>query len=111
MKKTYSDNSSGKGARYAWEGNREVGKGEITMGDSTPPDRLMLDLHMITPFEGRNAVTFSLLAAGDSTKVTWALDDKHGLLQKTMTLFLNLDNMIGSDFEVGLASLKTIAEK
>jgi len=111
MKKTYSGNNSGKGAHYAWEGNKDVGKGEISISDTTPPSKLVFDLHMIAPFEARHVATFSLAAAGDSTKVTWSLDDKHGLLHKTMTLFLNLDHMIGKDFEVGLARLKTVAEK
>ncbi len=66
---------------------------------------------MIAPFEGRNVATIGLAAAGDSTRVTWALDDKHGLLQLTMTLFLDLDQMIGQNFETGLSRLKTIAEK
>jgi uncharacterized protein YndB with AHSA1/START domain len=111
MKKTYSGSASGKGARYAWEGNSDVGQGEITLADSTPPSKLVFDLHMMKPFEGRNVASFSLAAAGDATRVTWSLDDKHNLFLKTLTLFMNMDNMIGRDFEVGLAKLKTAVEK
>ena len=111
MKKSYSGNDSGKGAHYAWEGNKEVGKGDITIIDATPPNKLVFDLHMIKPFEGRNVAAFSLNVSGDSTKVTWSLDDKQNLMLKTVALFVNLDNVIGKDFEVGLARLKTIAEK
>jgi uncharacterized protein YndB with AHSA1/START domain len=110
MKKNYSGNDSGKGARYAWEGNKEVGKGEITIVDTVPPNKLVFDLHMIRPFEGRNVATFSLTSSGDATQVTWGLDDKHNLLLKTVTLFVNLDKVIGKDFEVGLARLKTVVE-
>lgn len=111
MKKAFSGSESGQGAHYAWEGNKEVGKGEITLVATTPPNKLAFDLHMITPFEGRNKATFTLDAAGDTTKVTWSLDDKHNLMLKTMTIFMNMDNMIGKDFEVGLVRLKGIAEK
>jgi uncharacterized protein YndB with AHSA1/START domain len=111
MKKTYSGSASGKGARYAWEGNSDVGQGEITLADSTPPSKLVFDLHMMKPFEGRNVASFSLAAAGDATRVTWSLDDKHNLFLKTLTLFMNMDSMIGRDFEVGLAKLKTAVEK
>jgi hypothetical protein len=111
MKKTYSGSASGKGARYAWEGNRDVGQGEITLADSTPPTKLVFNLHMMKPFEGRNVASFSLAAAGDATRVTWSLDDKHNLFLKTLTLFMNMDSMIGRDFETGLARLKTAAEK
>jgi uncharacterized protein YndB with AHSA1/START domain len=111
MKKTYSGSTSGKGALYAWEGNKEVGQGEITITDSTPPREIVMALHMIKPFEGRNHVVFSLDANGDSTTVTWTLEDRHTYFMKVMSLFLNLDKMIGGDFEVGLAKLKTVAEK
>jgi hypothetical protein len=111
MKKTYSGNDSGEGAHYAWEGNKEVGKGDITITDTTPPIKLVFDLHMVKPFEGRNVAVISLNVSGDSTNATWSLDDKHNLMLKTVSLFLNLDNTIGKDFEVGLARLKAIAEK
>ena len=111
MKKTFSGSESGQGAHYAWEGNKDVGKGEITLVATTPPNKLEFDLHMITPFEGRNKASFTLDAAGDATKVTWSLDDKHNLLLKTMTIFMNMDNMIGKDFELGLERLKTVVEK
>lgn len=111
MQKTYSGNASGVGAAYAWEGNKDVGKGDITITATTPPEKIELELHMIEPFEGRNRVVFTLSASGDTTKVTWNLYDKPKFMLKVMGLFLNMDNMIGNDFEVGLARLKTFVEK
>lgn len=111
MKKTYSGNASGAGAAYAWEGNKDVGKGEIMITATTPPETIEMDLHMIEPFEGRNRVVLTLSASGDTTKVTWNLYDKPKFMLKVMGLFLNMNNMIGKDFEVGLARLKTLAEK
>lgn len=111
MKKTYSGSASGKGAMYAWEGNKEVGRGEITIIDTTPPKEVVMALHMIQPFEGRNHVVFSLDAKGDSTTVTWTLEDQHTYLLKIVSTFINLDKMIGGDFEAGLAKLKTLAER
>lgn len=111
MKKTYSGSASGKGAMYAWEGNKDVGRGEITITDTTPPKEVVFALHMIQPFEGHNHVVFSLDAKGETTTVTWTLEDKHTYFMKVISLFLNLDKMIGGDFEVGLAKLKTVAEK
>jgi len=111
MKRTYSANTSGKGAHYAWEGNKEVGQGEITITDTTPPSEIELELHMIKPFEGRNHVVFSITAAGDITTVTWMLEDQHTYFLKLLSMFINMDKMIGKDFETGLARLKTLAEK
>jgi len=111
MKKTYSDKTSGKGASYAWEGNKEVGKGEIAITESEPNSRIAFDLHMIEPFEGRNHVVIALKAAGGTTTVTWILEDHHSYFLKLMSVFINMDKMIGNDFETGLARLKSIAEK
>lgn len=111
MKKTYSGNDRGVGAHYAWEGNKEVGKGEISITETTPPNKIVMDLHMIEPFEGHNVATFTLSAAGDSTKVTWSLDDKQKFIVKVIGIFMNMDKMIGGDFETGLARLKVTAEK
>lgn len=111
MKKTFSGNASGKGAAYAWEGNREVGQGSIEITESSPPSWIDFHLHMIKPFEGHNHVTFTLESKGDSTNVTWALDGTQAYIAKVMGLFMNMDQMVGKDFEVGLARLKAISEK
>lgn len=111
MKKTFGGNASGVGATYAWEGNKDVGKGDITITATTPPEKIEFDLHMIEPFEGRNRVVFTLNPSGDATKVTWNLYDKQKFMLKVMGIFLNMDYMIGKDFEAGLAKLKLISEK
>jgi hypothetical protein len=111
MKKILSGSASGKGAAYAWEGNKDVGKGDITITSTTPPNKAEFDLHMIEPFEGHNTVVFTLHAAGDATNVTWSLDGTQNFIAKILGMFLNMDKMVGKDFEVGLGKLKSIAEK
>ncbi len=111
MKITYSGSTSGKGAAYAWEGNGEVGKGEIAITGTAPPNRVELDLHMIEPFEGRNTVVFTLRVADNSTNVTWGIDCTQNFIAKIMGIFISMDQMIGKDFESGLAKLKATAEK
>jgi len=111
MKKTYGATSAGKGATYAWEGNSDVGKGEIHITDTAMPNRIALDLHMIKPFEARNDVVFSLTPEGNGTKVVWAMDGKNNLVGKMMGVFMDMDKMVGGDFEKGLANLKRVAER
>jgi hypothetical protein len=50
-------------------------------------------------------------ANGDSTNVTWAIHGPSPYMSKVMGIFLNMDRMIGKDFETGLAALKTVTEK
>lgn len=111
MQKTYSGSASGKGAVYAWEGNKEVGKGEIKITDATVPSSVEMELHMIKPFEGRNKVVFSFTTEGELTRVSWDMDGQQNLMVKIMGLFISMDNMIGRDFEIGLAKLKALTEK
>lgn len=106
MKKTYSGLAQGEGAMYAWAGNKAVGSGDITIRQSEPPRKIVFDLHMVAPFEGRNVATISLDQTGSGTTVTWSLDDRHKLLLKIIGLLIDLDKKIGADFEMGLARLK-----
>lgn len=111
MKKTLSGNANGKGAAYAWEGNSEVGQGNIEITESSAPAKIALDLHMIKPFEGHNQVEFTLAPTDGSTTVTWAMNGTRNFIVKVMGLFFSMDRMVGKDFELGLANLKSIAEK
>ena len=111
MKRTYSSTTQGTGATYAWEGNREVGTGRIEITESTFPSRVLMNLHMIKPFEAYNIVEFTLEPAGGSTKVTWSMRGAMPYFSKVIGLFMNMDRMIGRDFEAGLANLKILAEK
>lgn len=105
----YSGPASGAGAAYAFTGNKEVGKGAIRITSATP-EVVRMDLVMFEPFEADNRVEFRLEPAGEATKVTWALEGKAPLLAKVVHLFLDMDAMVGKDFESGLAGLKKIAE-
>ena len=111
MKKTYGGAASGVGATYAWEGNGQVGQGNIDICASTPPSMVALNLNMVKPFAAKNQVEFTLQPKGDLTEVTWAMDGQHIFIGKVMGLFMSMDNMVGKDFELGLAKLKTLAEK
>jgi len=110
MKRTYSGPSSGKGATYEWDGNRNIGKGRMEITESSPPSKVTLKLDFIKPFEGHNVAEFILDAKGDATDVTWAMYGPNTYISKVMSLFFSIDNMIGKEFETGLANLKSLTE-
>ena len=112
MKRTHSGAANGKGAVYEWEGNNKVGKGRMEIMDTSPPSKVTIKLDFVKPFEGHNIAEFTLEAKGDSTNVTWAMYGPNPYIAKLIHMFFNMDNnMIGKDFETGLANLKTVAEK
>ena len=106
MKRTFGATTSGKGAHYAWEGNKEVGKGSMEIVDATPPSRLTLKLDFLDPFEAHNNVEFALTPAGDSTTVKWAIYGPMPYMSKVISVFCSMDSMIGKDFEEGLANFE-----
>ena len=111
MQRTYGSVTAGKGATYAWAGDKNVGQGEMEITESTPPGKIVIRLHFIKPFEGRNVAEFTMTPRGDSTDVTWAMYGPSTFVTKLMSVFVDLDRMIGTDFEAGLANLKALAEK
>jgi hypothetical protein len=111
LKGSYSGPESGKGARYAFEGNGNVGKGTLEILDSVPASNVTMALRMLEPFEVRNTVDFVLQPKGGTTEVTWAMHGPVPYLAKIIHLFIDMDRMVGTEFEAGLASLKTLAEK
>ncbi len=110
MKRTFSGSANGKGALYEFAGNKEVGKGRLLITDTVPPSRITIALDMVEPFEAHNVIEYTLQTKGDTTDVTWALDGHCPYIGKVMGIFINKDNMIGKDFEAGLANLKAVAE-
>jgi uncharacterized protein YndB with AHSA1/START domain len=115
MKRTFSGPPSGKGAIYEWDGNKNVGKGRMEITEVTPPNKVLIKLDFIKPFEGHNTAEFTMKPEGDNTVVTWAMYGPCPYMAKVigvvMGLFMNMDDMIGDDFAAGLASLKATVEK
>ena len=111
MKRSYGGAAEGKGATYAWDGDSNVGQGRMEITDAQSPGRVAIKLDFTRPFEAHNNVVFTLLAKGDATEVTWDMQGPANYLSKLIGVFVNMDRMIGQDFEVGLANLRSVAEK
>ena len=111
MRRTYSGARSGKGAVYAWDGNRNVGSGRMEIIDASSPSKIVIKLDFFKPFEAHNTAEFTMLPQADATDVMWVMRGPAPFLSKVMQVFMDMDSMIGSDFETGLANLKRLAEK
>ncbi|MBM3289024.1 MAG: SRPBCC family protein [Candidatus Hydrogenedentes bacterium] len=110
LKRTYDGAESGVGAAYSWAGNSDVGEGKMTITESTPNERIVIKLEFFTPVSAVNVAQLTFKPEGAGTRVAWSMDGTNNFAAKVFTLFMDLDKMIGGDFEKGLASLKSIAE-
>jgi uncharacterized protein YndB with AHSA1/START domain len=111
MTRTISGAASGPGAVYEWSGNSKAGAGRMEITRATPPSQIVIRLDFSKPFEAHNTATFTMAPSGARTAVTWAMDGPSPFITKVVGLFMNMDRMIGRDFETGLANLKRVAEE
>jgi len=111
LKRSYEGPSSGTGAKYAWVGNKEVGEGRMTIEKATSPNEIQIKLEFLKPFQATNATTFTFSKTAEGNKTTWAMEGENGFMGKAFHLFMNMDQMVGKDFEKGLASMKTAAQQ
>jgi hypothetical protein len=110
LKRTYEGPASGERASYAWVGNSQVGEGRMTITDSQASERVRIRLEFIKPFKATNQSEFTFEPTGDRTAVAWSMTGKHTFMGKAMCLVMNMDKMIGKNFEDGLAKLKNVSE-
>lgn len=110
MKKHFEGPASGVGSIYSWEGNEKVGAGRITIMESLPNQKVSSKLENFKPMESTSTTELTLTPKGAGTEVRWALIGQKSYMDKFFCLFMNMDKVIGPDFEKGLAQLKTLAE-
>jgi uncharacterized protein YndB with AHSA1/START domain len=111
IQRTYGGAASGKGATYAWAGNKEVGSGSMEIVDTVAPAKVVLKLDFTAPFEAHNMVEFRIEPHAGGVKVTHAMFGPSPFVSKLMGLVFSMDKMVGGKFEEGLANLKALAEK
>ena len=67
-------------------------------------------LEFLKPFAATNTADFTFVPAGNQTTVTWAMFGENGFMAKAIGLVMNVDQMVGGQFEKGLADLKSTVE-
>ena len=111
MKRTFGDKTAGVGGTYAWAGDKNVGEGRMTIERSERPSLIQIKLEFFKPFAGTNTATFAFTPAPSGTTVTWSMDGRYNFITKGVSMVMNMDKMIGTDFADGLSNLKAVAEK
>jgi Polyketide cyclase / dehydrase and lipid transport len=110
QKVSFDGPESGQGAKYGWSGNDQVGEGRMTIEESKAGELVRIKLEFLRPWESTSPTTFTFKAVEGGTQVTWAMDGTHNFAGKAFSLFMDMDGMLGADFDKGLASMKAVAE-
>lgn len=110
MKQFYEGSGSGHGAIYKWNGNSQVGEGRMEITESQPNKLVAIKLDFMKPFKATNQTLFTFDPKGDQTVVTWTMNGEKNLMAKAFHLFVNMDKMLGGQFDQGLRQMKAVAE-
>jgi len=110
MKREYSGAAQGQGAVYDWSGNDDVGVGRMSITDSQLPSRVAITLEFMEPWQATNQAVFGVVPEAGGSKVTWGMDGDNNFMLKAVSMFMNMDEMVGKDFESGLTNLQRVAE-
>jgi hypothetical protein len=108
-KNSFDGPTSGKGAKFAWDGNKDVGAGNMEIVESAPNDHIKIRLEFIRPFANINDTLFTFKPIGDKTNVNWTMSGKNNFMGKAFSLIMDCDKMVGPQFQQGLTSMEAAA--
>ena len=111
MQQSFAGPAAGVGQSYAWDSKKDVGKGRMTIEESVPGQKVGVKLEFVAPMKSTATFTLTLADTPTGSRVTWSMEGNHNFLGKAFGLFMDMDKMLGSDLEKGLARLKTAAEE
>src|SRR5262249_17084650 len=110
LKRTFDGAAAGTGAIYSWLGNKKVGEGRMTIMESRPSDLIRIKLEFLKPFKATNTAEFTFQPQGEQTLVTWSMFGTKNFIIKAFGLLMNMDKLVGGDFERGLTNMKSVVE-
>ncbi|HVP67647.1 MAG TPA: SRPBCC family protein [Anaeromyxobacteraceae bacterium] len=110
MRDTLGGAPAGLGAVYEWSGNDKVGEGRMTIVGARPNEEVDIRLEFLKPWSQTSRTEFRLKPEAGGTRVTWAMSGENDFVGKAYGVFVDMDRIVGRDFEKGLASLRTVSE-
>jgi uncharacterized protein YndB with AHSA1/START domain len=111
-KNTFEGPDTGEGAVFRWNGNDEVGEGALTITEVKPHEKIQMRIEFTRPMQDESIIEFTFEPKGEQTVVNWSMIGRYpNFFGKMFCTLMNMDKMIGDDFEKGLASMKSVVEK
>lgn len=107
-KATFEGPETGNGAMFSWAGNSEVGEGKMTIIESVPNDFVRMRLDFTQPMAATNETIFTFKPEGDGTRMTWEMTGQNNFIARIVCFFMNMDGMVGSQFEKGMANIADV---
>jgi len=100
------------GSLYKWIGDpKKTGKGEMSNTGVKEGEEVTIHIKFIEPMTSESDGYTRLTAEEGGVKVAWGFQGKSPFPWNITYLFMNMDKMMGKDFEHGLQLLKDLCEK
>ncbi len=109
-KNTFEGPAAGTGAAFAWSGNSKIGEGRMAITESHTNDPVRIKLDFVIPFPSSANTEFTFKPDANQTLVTWTMTGHKNFISKAFCMFMNMDKMVGGDFERGLANLRSVTQ-
>lgn len=111
MKQSYRGTDGAPGFVSAWE-SKMVGDGEQEIKKITEGERVDTELRFKGMFAAISPAYMTTEAVSDSvTKVKWGMEGHMAYPMNFMQVFMSMEDMIGTEYEKSLLTLKGILEK
>lgn len=110
-KAVFDGKDQGEGASFAWQGNREVGSGKMTITESKPDERITMKLDFTAPMTASNITVFTFKPEGQGTRMTWTMSGENNFVGRAICMFMDMDKMVGTKFEEGMKNINALLSK
>jgi polyketide cyclase/dehydrase/lipid transport protein len=109
MKMTYTGTDGQPGSGYSWVGSSKTGAGSMTNKGVTST-RMDFEVNFTEPRQGKAQGILSASDTAGMTRATWTFVMHIPYPLNAMCVFMNMDKMLGGDFESGLNNMKNYVE-
>lgn len=110
MVMNYFGPPEGPGAGAKWESEGSMGHGQSKIVESTQDQNVKYELTYLQPMEMSQGADITLTKQNEGTIVRWSVNGHNNFIGRFVCIFMNMDKMVGAEFEKGLAKLKSLVE-
>ncbi len=107
---SYSGPEEGVGSISTWDSEGQMGTGKAEVVESIPNKSVKTQLTYTKPMEMSQLAEISLAPQANGTVVRWTVTGENTFIGRFVCMFMNMDKMVGGEFEKGLAKLKGMVE-
>ena len=107
LKLEYAGQQGSVGSKYSWD-SKKMGSGEQTITALDPNRSLEAELKIKMYGESTSKTSIMLHDTAGGTEVTWGMKGENNFMGRIMSSLMNMDKMIGKEYEKGLNSLDSL---